>query len=141
MKIPSLDEIYAARNMLRETLNTPTLREWLKEDFWIRTTIAIQAIPSVFVHAWTVEPTYTVEVKDAMGTTQLNLTEREIRDMYGDAVFEEASRQMVENPGEDVYVRDSDIPNSWEEILGDAFGDQQWGTWGFLDPEDEDGVN
>lgn len=137
MKIPSLGDLYAALDLLRETLHTQSIREWFKEDFWMRTQVALEHIPALFHHAYTVETTYTIQIKDdSTGHVEyMELTELQIRDRFGDAVWEAAASARIANGGEDVYIGNSDLQNTWSDFLGSELEDVRWGQWEYDDDE------
>tara|TARA_R110002096_G_scaffold43109_2_gene116163 strand:+ start:1021 stop:1446 length:426 start_codon:yes stop_codon:yes gene_type:complete len=134
--------LHAKRDELREALHTTSVREWIQEDFLLRTAVALEHLWPLFVHAWTVEATYTVRVHDPVkGTVEtLNLTEPEIRNTYGDEVFVAAREQMKENPGVEALVNQAEVMfKSWDDIM-ETDGIQQWGDW-TCRPEDDDDLH
>lgn len=129
MKSPS-----ALLQDLRKTLGTRSLRRWFREDFVLRTKIAMEQVPKLFAHAYTVRSTYTVRLYEDGEYVDLEMTEEQIRDEFGDRAFEDAEAQV--RTGEDAYVRLSDYATPEDYFdYDDAY--QQWGVWSMPGTEDE----
>ena len=121
---------------LRELLNTPSLRRWFQEEFWIRTKSVFAAVPILIKHAYTSPATYEVRIVDPETgeVEEHKYTEQEIRDLYGDKVFEDAYSQL---PDGGAYVNLSDYGTPLEQILDEVENDMAWGTWDSWQDEDE----
>lgn len=105
---------------LRRTLNTDSLRRWLREEFPTRWRAFTAAVPIMFEHAMTAPPTYTVVVHNDDGTVEeVQMSEMELRESFGDGAWEEAMRQY-ENGVTDPYVSMRDLQdqfvNEWQEL-------------------------
>jgi hypothetical protein len=124
---------------LRKTLNTNSLRDWMRNEFPMRTGVALRHIPSVFYRAYTIEPTYTVRIfnHDSGTIEEQDLTELQIRDRFGDLAWEESLRQFADNNDGNAYVDLNDFDNLWGEPPDGDWEAVMWGDWhGTADAED-----
>lgn len=122
---------------LRERLNTPSLRRWLKDEFGPRTKAFLQGIPVMAEMAYTTPATYTVRLvdPDTGEEEESQWTEAAIRAEFGDSVFEAAFAQL---PDGDAYVDLADHDKPLSQMLREVEQELSWGTWDqWLDDDDE----
>lgn len=121
---------------LRTALNTPSLRRWFREEFWVRTKAAFAGVPVLLRYAYTSPATYEVRIVDPETgeVEEHKYTEEEIRTLYGDKVFEEAYSQL---PSGGAYVNLGDYGTPLEQVLYEVSDDLAWGTWDPWIDEDE----
>jgi hypothetical protein len=132
-----LEKLEDKLDALRKTLGTRSLREWIKKDLVLRTKLALNHIPGVFYHAYTVAPIYTVRLynPDTGDVSERGMTELEIVEQYGELAWEEALRQF--EVAEDVYIDLNDVDSLWGPADPQEWQDLRWGDWNSFGEADE----
>ena len=124
-----MSKISEALDKLRSTLNTPSLRRWLREEFLTRTKVLfVTGIPYTIQYVYTSPAQYTVLLHDPITgeVEEVKMTEAEIRAEFGDQVFEEAYAQLSDG---DANVDLSDYERPFHQILAEVEEELTWGEW------------